>query len=147
VRLTDADKRANDARRAQTEQCRAADAMAAYRAWRAGQLMPAAITTALDAAGLHGPEVDEACGAVEPDVDRWEAGTLYPSWEQLRALAALTGKTPRFFAGPYQPLSVWDTTLRFHMSHTERLTFANEKPPVLAFTRDAIDTRLKGDAP
>jgi hypothetical protein len=42
-------------------------------------------------ARLEGPEVDIACGAKEPDVDRWEEGELYPTWEQLVLLAELTG--------------------------------------------------------
>jgi hypothetical protein len=61
----------------------------ARRAWAAGKVIPHRITTALDAGELYGPEVDAACGVAEPAVDEWEAGTLYPTWEQLCALAAL----------------------------------------------------------
>lgn len=58
---------------------------------------PARITMALDAQGLYGPDVDRACLAAEPDVDRWEAGESAPSWEQLIALADLTGMHVEFF--------------------------------------------------
>ncbi|TIH34948.1 hypothetical protein D4765_11675 [Subtercola vilae] len=56
-------------------------------AWEDGKLIPDRITTYLDMAGLDGPGVDEACGVKEPAVDLWEAGELYPTWEQLLALA------------------------------------------------------------
>lgn len=52
----------------------------AYRDWATGKVIPDRITTALDA---------QACGVEEPAVDLWEAGTLYPTWEQLCALARL----------------------------------------------------------
>jgi hypothetical protein len=67
-----------------------------YRAGRA-RVFPDRITAALDIHGLHGPEVDRACGAEEPAVDRWEAGEAAPTWEQLVALAALTGHVVAFF--------------------------------------------------
>ncbi len=41
--------------------------------------------------------VDIACGAQEPAVDEWEAGTRYPSFEQLLALAALTHHSSDLF--------------------------------------------------
>lgn len=68
-----------------------------FEAWRDGLVSPRAITAALDMRALYGPEVDEACGVQEPAVDQWEAGQLYPSWEQLDALARLTGFPVRFF--------------------------------------------------
>jgi hypothetical protein len=55
------------------------------------------ITLALDARGLYGPEVDEACGGVEPMVDRWELGELEPTAAQVVLLAELTGHPPAFF--------------------------------------------------
>lgn len=58
---------------------------------------PERITTALDAAGLWGPEVDRACGVEEPTVDLWESGELVPTREQVEALAALTGFPVAFF--------------------------------------------------
>lgn len=61
---------------------------------------PKRITMALDARGLYGPEVDLACGAREPDVDRWETGDLVPTPEQLAKLAALTGVTVEFLCDP-----------------------------------------------
>lgn len=65
----------------------------AEQAYRAGNLFPVPrrITMALDLRGLDGPEVDVACLAREPDVDLWEAGAAAPSFDQLQALATLTG--------------------------------------------------------
>jgi hypothetical protein len=58
---------------------------------------PSRITAALNARALYGPEVDTACGVLEPAVDEWEAGTRRPTWEQLVALAALTDFPVGFF--------------------------------------------------
>lgn len=69
----------------------------AERDWASGKVIPWRITTALDADSLYGPEVDLACGVEEPAVDRWEAGTLYPTWEQLCALAELCQTYPWMF--------------------------------------------------
>src|SRR5690349_14012749 len=92
----------------------AADAneVVAYKLWRAGEVRPYVITQALNARGLFGPEVDVACGAREPDVDLWEAGKLYPTWEQLLLLAKLVGVTPRFLCQRGSDLAVADTSLR-----------------------------------
>lgn len=57
--------------------------------WRAGKLIPWYITALLDHGGHVGPQVDLACHAQEPEVDRWEAGQLYPTWDQTVALARL----------------------------------------------------------
>lgn len=67
--------------------------------YRAGHrlIQPSRITMALDVRDLHGPEVDEACDAREPDVDHWEAGTAVPTWEQVEKLAALTDMPVSFF--------------------------------------------------
>lgn len=67
----------------------AARTRAARRAWAAGLTIPYMITRYLDYRGLDGPEVDRACGVEEPTVDLWEAGRVYPTWEQLTALADL----------------------------------------------------------
>jgi hypothetical protein len=102
-------------RRNQARARREADDAVAYRLWQAGELRPYRITWALNAKGLFGPEVDAACGAAEPDVDLWEAGKLYPTWEQVLLLAELTGKTARFLCIPDPaPLTGADTSLRFH---------------------------------
>lgn len=71
---------------------------AARADWEAGLIAPYLITTALNMCALHGPEVDEACGVQEPTVDLWESGLVYPTWEQLCALAQLTGFAPAFFS-------------------------------------------------
>jgi len=64
---------------------------------RSGRPYPYRITQALDLRGLDGPEVDVACGAVEPAVDRWEAGTEVPSRRQIELLAQLTGMLVGWF--------------------------------------------------
>lgn len=119
VRLTDDEVAARQAKartdRNRAEASRAADDARAKRMWAAGLVRPAAISFALDAKGLYGPEVDAACLAAEPDVDMWERGALYPTWEQLVALAALTGNTPRFFCSWDSPVPFEATTLRFHV--------------------------------
>lgn len=64
---------------------------------RGGRPYPERITLALDLGGHEGPEVDIACGAVEPAVDRWETGEEIPTMEQLRLLGQLTGFPVGFF--------------------------------------------------
>lgn len=112
----------------------------AQRRWEAGLVVPHFITMALDAQGLYGPEVDEACGAHEPDVDRWEAGELYPSWPQLCALAELTGVTPAWFVRPSEDRVDYEwTSAPFHEK--------NWKPPpapILEFKRTARDAMVQG---
>lgn len=65
--------------------------------------VPERITTALDIAGLYGPEVDEQLGGVEPMVDEWEEGKRIPTREQMEALADLTGFTADYFYMPLAP--------------------------------------------
>ena len=60
-----------------------------FEEWKAGALLPWRCTLVLDAARAEGAWVDIACGADEPEVDLWEAGKLYPSWENTVRLAAL----------------------------------------------------------
>ena len=69
----------------------------ARRQWEAGLVRPYLITMWLDSKQLFGPEVDAACGVAEPTVDLWEAGRVYPTWEQLCALAELCGARPWAF--------------------------------------------------
>lgn len=118
VRLTPEEAAANDRRHALERQhnaeAEARSLAAARRKWAAGMVVPRHITTALDARKLYGPEVDRACGVEEPAVDMWEAGKLYPTWEQLCALAELTGKTPEWFTTRHGILTPAHTTLRFH---------------------------------
>lgn len=129
--------RAASANRAELRQ--AADDQVAYQLWRHGLVVPARITAALDIAGLYGPDVDTACGAQEPDVDLWEAGVKYPTWQQVVALAALTGKTPRYFTQPLDAVDNTWTTLAFH-------TPGGWTPErrVVAFTPDAIHATVGG---
>lgn len=105
--------------------------------WRRGYIAPWRITTALDQGGFEGPDVDIACGAVEPAVDRWEAGTEYPSYEQLHLLAKLTGRPPAWFVQDGEPLDIRTTSLWAHMRQRERDRW---KPPVLRCTAAAIES-------
>ncbi len=119
------------------------DEQRAYRDWRAGKVVPYRITIALDFHGLQGPDVDEACGVHEPQVDRWEAGTLYPTWSQLCALAELTGNTPGFFMHqPHQDLPL-ETSMRFHRVGGQRCD-TRQAPPVRTFLPEAITATVEG---
>lgn len=104
----------------------------ARRIWAAGLLRPHRITTALDLQSLEGPEVDIACGAKEPDVDLWEAGELYPTWEQLRLLAELAGQPLAFFARQESPEAGW-TTIDFHVKNA-----GPRREVVLQFSHTAL---------
>lgn len=111
--------------------------------WAAGRVVPWLITIALDGKRLYGPEVDEACGVPEPGVDMWEAGTLYPRFGQLCALAKLTGKSPGFFMNRRGLVGMRpsDTSLRFHVRVDD------EKEPVMAFTSEAVAAAVAGEGP
>lgn len=63
---------------------------------------------AFDLGGHHGPEVDVACGAVEPAVDLWESGVEVPTPEQVKLLAKLTGFPVAFFYRPIEPGPLFD---------------------------------------
>ncbi|MET4614150.1 transcriptional regulator with XRE-family HTH domain [Rhodococcus sp. PvR044] len=67
--------------------------------------IPFRITTALDMADLHGPEVDAALGVPEPTVDLWEEGKLVPTDDQLERLAELTGFAVEYFFRERPPQS------------------------------------------
>lgn len=66
-----------------------------------GTPVPARMTIALDVGGHEGPEVDIACGTVEPAVDNWEAGLEVPTGHQVVLLSRLTGYPVPYF---YLPL-------------------------------------------
>ncbi|GBF17510.1 hypothetical protein Br6_04916 [Rhodococcus sp. Br-6] len=108
----------------------------AHAAWRRGQLAPWRITRALDEGDHSGPEVDIACKAEEPAVDEWEAGTRYPTWEQLCALAVLTGRRAEWFTVADEPLDIRSTSLWGHMTKRDRERW---KPPILTFTDTAVE--------
>ena len=117
---------------------------AARDAWERGQVVPHRITIALG--DLEGPGVDEACGAREPAVDEWEAGTRYPSWEQLLALADLTGFDVRFFLMPKDGIHTLGPGVMFVCKRSAR----NWNPvveipaPILTFTPEAIAATVGG---
>lgn len=109
----------------------------AQREWAAGKVIPHRITMALDARGLDGPGVDAACGVEEPAVDMWEAGTLYPTFEQLCALAELCGVLPHLFTSALLVDYPVHTSLRFHKIGGKLCDWV-PPPPVRAFTPEAI---------
>lgn len=112
------------------------------RDWNQGLVVPCRITAALDMRKLYGPEVDIACGAREPDVDRWEEGTLYPTWEQLQKLADLTQVPLGFFFVPATsaPSRVW----LCNRARRKKGCELYEPPrPVVAFTAEAIQARRR----
>ena len=81
--------------RVRSKRRHSADEMAWARSqWEAGHVVPYYLTSAFNLKGLTGPSVDIACGAQEPDVDQWEAGIKYPTWEQLLKTAELCEVSP-----------------------------------------------------
>jgi hypothetical protein len=109
----------------------------ARRMWEAGRIIPARITAALDLHGLEGPQVDIDCGAMEPDVDHWELGILYPTWEQFVKLATLTDLPLAFFWKESAPLTGG------FLCGPRKCTPVVDGDRVLAFTQDALDARLR----
>lgn len=131
-----ADRQERRRRAQQAHQARevAARGLAEARAaWEQGTVKPYAITRALDSRSLYGPAVDVACGGAEPMVDLWEAGELYPTWEQLLALAELTGYPIGFFTrdatSPSGPI---------FMCRGRGAGVFHPEPEVLAFTAEAL---------
>lgn len=105
--------------------------------WRGGYIIPARITQALDLRSLYGPEVDAALGVEEPTVDRWEAGELYPTWEQVQSLSKLTGMGERWFtdAIPWHHLDAMFVCDRSKRTGTSLVV---PDPPVVRASRAAL---------
>jgi hypothetical protein len=61
---------------------------------------PHRITVALNRAKLFGPSADGKLGAVEPDLDEWEAGRRQPSAAQLKRLSLMANVPLEFFSLP-----------------------------------------------
>jgi len=120
------------------------DDAVAHARWAAGMVVPHNITTALDLLDLFGPEVDRACNANEPEVDRWEAGKLYPRWDQLLALAALTERPAAWFTELGHPIGLLDTSMRFHLSHHERARLTARDVRVITRYPDDVVARREG---
>ncbi|MFD2421633.1 hypothetical protein [Amycolatopsis pigmentata] len=115
-----------------------------YRAWRSGCVSPWRITAALDLRDLYGPEVDEACGVTEPAVDMWEAGQLYPTWEQLLALAELTHFPPGFFVLGGEPIPIDATSLLCGLIDKQLAEWKRDHTePVLEFLPEAITATVE----
>lgn len=150
-RITVAERRRRQGLRRMREQLaeqRQADQRRQDRAaWERGELAPWRITMALDAKGLEGPEVDAQCLAVEPEVDLWETGELYPTWEQLCALGELTGCTPGFFMhtrGEHPKIDPLSSTMMFHVPVADAAAL-RERRPVLRFPPHVVAQRMSGE--
>lgn len=142
TRLTDRERYRQAA--AQQARERGADKLRAYADWRAGRVIPHRITMALNINTLYGPDVDTACGTTEPAVDMWEAGTLYPTWPQLQALAELTGYPVGFFVKPLtEPLPL-QTSARFHRVYAGRVDY-RESPPVRCYAPEVVWATVRDD--
>ena len=110
--------------------------------WAGGKLIPAAISMRIE---MHlishpehdGPAFDPLVLAAEPEVDHWEAGILYPTWEQTVALCELTGTIVNGLCDA--PLPIRSTSLWLHMTQGERDSWV---PPVMSFTQQALADRL-----
>jgi hypothetical protein len=87
--------------------------------WLHGMVRPYRITMFLDANDLYGPEVDAACGVDEPTVDLWEAGKVYPTWDELQALARLCMVQPITFCSDAPAIRAIETSLRYHLRASE----------------------------
>lgn len=134
-------RRDHGKRRTMTRLARERDDTTARKNWAAGLMQPVRITHALG--DREGAWVDEACGVREPTVDQWEAGTVYPTWEQVLALSALTGYTPRLLCDPMPPLLSSETSLRFHVPAKE-LEWST-RDMVTRFTAEAITRTLRAE--
>lgn len=119
----------------------------ARAAWERGDVVPHRITLALDLGQHYGPGVDRACGVEEPAVDQWEAGILYPTFEQLLALAELTAFPIGFFLMPEDGEihalgpGIAFVCFRSHPSWNPRVEIP---APILAFTPAAVDAAVRG---
>lgn len=138
-RLTENEQRrrrqARAYRRRQEHKGREKATEVARRGWELGLVAPWRITAALDSGGHEGPDVDIACGAEEPAVDEWEAGTRYPTFEQLTLLAELTGYGISWFVETDEPIDIRSTTMWGHMNKRAREQW---KDPILVCSDDAI---------
>lgn len=108
--------------------------------WARGLTVPYRITLALDIRQLYGPQVDAACGAKEPDVDQWETGEKYPTWEHLQLLAELTQFPVEFFTPEPGHVHALGPGVMFVCKRSRRTwnPIVEIPAPVLAFTRRAI---------
>lgn len=136
--------RARAALRDRERAVRAADEQVAHRLWEHGLVRSYRITMALDLQGLYGPGVDGACGVEEPTVDLWEAGVVYPTWEQLLTLARLTGFGPGFFTR--EALTPEDIVTRSSLCwhRAGGLRMPDDDRPVVGFTPEAVAATIRG---
>ena len=136
VRLSEDEIRRRRTARAREREAAAESERRAYSAWRRGLVAPWRITYALDQGNHDGPEVDIACGTAEPAVDQWEAGSRYPTFEQLLLLAGLTGFTAEWFTLTDEPLDIRQTSMWGHLTKRERERW---RPPILLCADNAIE--------
>lgn len=105
--------------------------------WEAGKLVPWYISRLLDHGQHFGPSVDIACHAEEPAVDLWEAGRLYPRWDQTVALARLLDVRVRDLTHP-------DARPHHHTSRPHRRI---PKMAILSFEPDAVHAATATQSP
>ncbi|MCT6735496.1 hypothetical protein [Rhodococcus qingshengii] len=125
------------ARRAEKIARRAEEFAWARSQWEAGGVVPYYLTSAMDRKGLSGPSVDIDCGAAEPAVNEWEAGTRYPTWEQLLKAATLCEVSPAALVRrPTDP----EMAARFPTPPTVYLgrCASHQRPCIMEFTEDAV---------
>jgi hypothetical protein len=123
VRLTPAEaeeRRRRHATRAQQDRAARAEQLEqARQRWARGLIRPWYITAALDMRGLDGP-----------DVDLWEAGEIYPTFDQLCALADLTEMLPIWFVTDHRPV---DDAPIFICGRGRRMITIEPRPLVATF--------------
>lgn len=122
--------------------------MDSHTRWARGLVVPHRITLALDIRELHAPQVDQACGAREPDVDRWEVGERYPTWEQLLALAELTRFDVAFFTPEPDQIHALGPGVMFVCKRSSRSwnPVVEIPAPVLTFNPKAIAATVDAGA-
>ncbi|AWZ24755.1 hypothetical protein CEJ39_11705 [Rhodococcus pyridinivorans] len=97
--------------------------------------------------GHFGPEVDAACLAEEPAVDRWEAGIEYPSWEQTVALARFLDVRVRDLAHPTPSPAPRGPCPRLKISGLAILSFEPAAVSAVTAGAGATERTAHGDHP
>lgn len=98
----------------------AVDYPGAFQGWQNGSLRPWQLTIAFNRHGFFGDWVDIAVGVTEPEVEAWEKGIIYPTWDQLTRVAALTDTNPD------ELLSTPDTLFTPHFARCTRAFWAED---------------------
>lgn len=105
----------------------------ARQGWETGAIVPHCITSALDLSGRRREALSAACGVPNETLQAWEAGIVYPTWDQLVALARETGVHPAFFAKAASSLDLISATLTMTLDIAEP-----QSEPIHCFTDAAL---------